>query len=228
MENHAPQVSAPPPKPKSIVFSVLLAIAVTALIVGGGTYVWYKTEVNRLANASLRVDAELRDQLKAVKERAAAMEKKAEEAPPAVKLFEAPLAGVTIIEADVAHLGELEGLADPVSKRTYFIPLRTLARLYANGERVNGGAVRHPLNGEIVFFGTDMTNAIMPSPDAGDHTNGIYAYNLKTGALTDIYRETKPYDNGNPGIWALLGIDGSKLIVWKTLPGRVLPRGWIS
>lgn len=181
------------------VWTILLTMVITAVIVGRGVYWWQSSKVelkpeviNTTETQSAQIDTEQID-----------AQQKAEAVTSPAKLVETTINGTTIEQSYNVEHGEAERFTSLSEGNLIFMYKKAMAKLYENEESIESFyAPEHPTNPDIIFISTSAEwSEDMKS------TNKIYSYNIKTGEITQLYEEHESR------LLRTMGMDGSKLVL---------------
>jgi flagellar basal body rod protein FlgC len=185
------------------VWTIFLTVVITIAVVVGGMYLWKsittvpKQETSKVFKTqSVQTRSTLEGEIVTEEENITT----------STKLVNTAISGISIEKSYNFNHGEPEGFTSLSKGNTIFMQKKAMAKLYENEENITSFYTpEHPTNKNIIFISTngDMTGK-MPNIKS---TNRIYSYNIKTGKITELYKEHKNR------FLRTVGMDGSKLVL---------------
>lgn len=182
---------------------VIVAIAVTAILVGSGMYLWQSAKVvqeqkiPRVSEATPTETAPSAPMPKSIQ---------AESKSFPAKLLDNAINGTAIEKSYDFRRGEPDGFTSLSGGNLIFMRKKAMGKLYQNEEYIDSVyAPEHPTDKDVIFISTSM--AISRYPEDAKSLNKIYSYNVKTGDIAQLYEEN------DSRLLRTMGMDGSKLIL---------------
>ncbi|MBU1132207.1 hypothetical protein KKC32_03100 [Patescibacteria group bacterium] len=146
--------------------AIVLAVLITALVVGVAMYLW---QISKVAPQLTQTESKISP----------------------AKLIDSPTIGTAIEQSYNFSQGAPDTFTSIDRGNQLFLKKKASAEIYANEEQIESFfAPENPANKDVVFISTSI--APTQYSEGVKILNKIYSYNIKTGELTQIYEENEP------------------------------------